>query len=64
MLCEQIQNMDQSALDVPTNEAVKRRKAGGDLFLWLGDHKLDAVIRGSRLPGTIGDDHLFYQAEG
>jgi len=56
--------MDQSALDVPTNEAVKRRKAGGDLFLWLGDHKLDAVIRGSRLPGTIGDDHLFYQAEG
>ncbi len=60
IICEQIQNMDESALDVLTNEALKRRKADGDLFLWLGNHKLDTVIRGSRLPEVIGDDHLLY----
>ncbi|WP_089725070.1 SulP family inorganic anion transporter [Candidatus Thiosymbion oneisti] len=60
MICEQIQNMDESALEVLIHEALKRREAGGDLFLWLGNHKLDTVIRGSRLPEVIGDDHLLY----
>jgi len=64
ILCEQVRNMDESALEVLTNEALKRREAGGDLFLWLGDHKLDTVIRGSRLPGVIDDDHLLYHEGG
>jgi len=64
ILCEQVRNMDESALEVLTNEAIKRREAGGDLFLWLGDHKLDTVIRDSRLPGVIDDDHLLYHEGG
>jgi len=63
ILCEQVQNIDESALDVFTNEALKRRKVGGDLFLWLGDHKLDTMIYNSRLPEIIGNDHLLYQTE-
>ena len=62
VICEQVQNMDQSALDVLAHETLKRREAGGDLFLWLGNHKLDAAIRGSRLQEVIGDDHLLYHA--
>jgi len=60
IICEQIQNIDESALDALVYEALKRRKAGGDLFLWLGNHRLDAVIRGSQLLEVIGNDHILY----
>jgi len=58
---ERVQNLDESAINVFSHEALKRKKSGGDLFLWLGDHKLDKKIYSSQLLEVIDDNHLLYR---
>jgi SulP family sulfate permease len=57
---EYIDNLDEAGANALIGEAVKRHAAGGDMYLWLRNHRLDAMVSGSGLRKTLGSDHIFY----
>lgn len=59
---EHIDNMDESGVAALVTEARKRRETGGDMLLWLRNHKLDSLLESSGLTQAIGKDNLHYVA--
>jgi SulP family sulfate permease len=57
---EYIDNLDEAGANALIGEANKRHAAGGDMYLWLRNHRLDALVDGSGLRNTLGSDHIFY----
>ena len=57
---EYIDNLDEAGANTLINEADKRHKAGGDMYLWLRNRRLDHVIESSGLRAALGSDHIFY----
>jgi SulP family sulfate permease len=57
---EYIDNLDEAGSNALISEADKRHKAGGDMYLWLRNHRLDAMIDGSGLRRALGSNHIFY----
>jgi MFS superfamily sulfate permease-like transporter len=57
---EYIDNLDEAGSNALITEANKRHQAGGDMYLWLRNHRLDSMIDDSGLRKTLGSDHVFY----
>jgi len=57
---EYIDNLDEAGANALIAEADKRHKAGGDMYLWLRNRRLDGIIDGSGLRCALGDGHIFY----
>lgn len=57
---EYIDNMDEAGATALINEAVKRKKAGGTMYMWLRNDKLDDVMTSSGLRDAIGTANIMY----
>jgi SulP family sulfate permease len=58
-----IDNMDDAACITLTQEAIKRKRDGGDLYLWLRDHRMDAVLEETGLLAVLGDGNILYLSD-
>jgi SulP family sulfate permease len=57
---EYIDNLDEAGCNALMSEADKRYKAGGSMYLWLRNHKLDRIIDGCGLRDKLGANRVFY----
>lgn len=57
-----IDNMDEAASITLHQEAVKRRGNGGDLHLWLRDHRMDAMLDETGLLDLLGNN-IYYLSD-
>ncbi|MBI3776838.1 MAG: SulP family inorganic anion transporter [Gammaproteobacteria bacterium] len=61
---EHIEHLDGTSAEYLTREALRRRKNGGHMSLWLRSHNLDAVIATSGLRAALGAENIFYTQAG
>ena len=59
---EHIDNMDEAGVAALLTEASKRKQSGGDMMLWLRNHKLDSLLERTGLMQMIGKDNIHYVA--
>lgn len=59
---EHIDNMDEAGVAALVTEANKRKESGGNMMLWLRNHKLDALLQRSGLIQAVGKDNIHYVA--
>ncbi len=55
-----IDNMDEAGATSLLNESLKRKQAGGAMYMWLRNDKLDDIMISSGLRDTIGADNIMY----
>ena len=59
---EHIDNMDEAGVAALLTEASKRKQSGGNMALWLRNHKLDSLFERTGLMQMIGKDNIHYVA--
>lgn len=57
---EHIEHLDSTSAEYLAREALRRRKHGGNMILWLRKHTLDAVIASSGLREALGAENILY----
>ena len=60
---EHITNIDQASYELLITEVSKRRKAGGDMHLWLRNQKFDQDIKSFGLLQALGKENIHYANE-
>jgi len=57
---EYIDNMDEAGATSLLNESLKRKQAGGTMYMWLRNDKLDDIMISSGLREALGPDNIMY----
>ncbi len=57
---EYIDNLDEAGATSLINESIKRKQAGGSMFMWLRNNKLDEILKTSGLIEAIGAKNIRY----
>ena len=60
---EYIDNLDEAGATSLINESNKRKQAGGSMFMWLRNNKLNEILKTSGLIEAIGEENIRYIRE-